>query len=297
MPKFLTGISFINPHGDEVIVNGDWAPISDEDPVIWRGIDNNRFEVTGEPEGSYDVVNLRYMTRANRLIDDAIAVLDEKISSVESENIVLKNSESSQTIVTEIKYESDISSSMDLVNKRYADDYGIIPFSYSRVTQFEKFPNQTALNNFSCLLTDWGDGTYEVGTISAHTYNSSDLYNGCFYFGTKLGPAVFERCVGLKEITIPNKFSVISSRLLEGCGLQHVTLGNNVSRIESKAFYGCRGLRYILLNTEIPPQLVADALSVTNNCTIYVPNADRYKNANVWKNYADRIKNISELGG
>lgn len=62
-----------------------------------------------------------------------------------------------------------------------------------------------------------------------------------------LRPYVFEDCVNLKSIELPNNIVYISSYAFKGCfSLEHVGLGN-INFIDSNAFNSCKSLKEILI--------------------------------------------------
>ena len=82
-----------------------------------------------------------------------------------------------------------------------------------------------------------------------------------------------------------------------GCAsLSFVRLPNTLTSIGVQAFYNCSSLTTFIVEAETPPTLDSSALSNTNNCPIYVPDAsvDAYKNASGWSSFASRIKPLSE---
>ena len=107
--------------------------------------------------------------------------------------------------------------------------------------------------------------------------------------------------VGLTEYTIPSSVTHIEFGVFTDCNsLTSITIPENVTYIEEYAFAGCTSLTGITVLAEVPPTFPSwtdqpESFFDTNNCPIYVPAASltAYKQAVVWRDYADRIKPMS----
>ena len=79
--------------------------------------------------------------------------------------------------------------------------------------------------------------------------------------------------------------------------LKEAHLSELVTFIPMACFKNCTSLESMFILAIEPPTMEnADALTNTNNCSIYVPDASvgAYKTASNWSSYADRIKPLSE---
>lgn len=77
--------------------------------------------------------------------------------------------------------------------------------------------------------------------------------------------------------------------------LEEVVLPDTLTSIPAYSLYGYLKLNYIISNAITPPTLGnTNAISNTNNCPIYVPDAsvEAYKTATNWVTYADRIMSM-----
>lgn len=77
--------------------------------------------------------------------------------------------------------------------------------------------------------------------------------------------------------------------------LEEVVLPDTVTSIPADSLCGYLKLNYIVINAITPPTLGnTNAISNTNNCPIYVPDAsvEAYKQATNWSAYADRIMSM-----
>lgn len=81
--------------------------------------------------------------------------------------------------------------------------------------------------------------------------------------------------------------------------LEFVRLPSTITQIGISAFYHCTALQTIIVEAITPPTFGSNALTDSNNCTIYVPDesVDAYKAASGWSIYSGRIKPLSEWPG
>lgn len=107
----------------------------------------------------------------------------------------------------------------------------------------------------------------------------------------------FQNCSSLVEITLPASLTSIGNNAFNGCSsLAEITLPAGVTKIGSYAFQNCSSLQYIRIEATTPPTLSSGAIPSTIGA-IYVPDASvaAYQAATNWKNFASKIKGISEM--
>ncbi|MBO5989528.1 MAG: leucine-rich repeat domain-containing protein [Paludibacteraceae bacterium] len=115
---------------------------------------------------------------------------------------------------------------------------------------------------------------------------------------TTIGKGAFEICVGLTSVTIPNSVTTIGEEAFRSCSrLTSVTIPNSVTMIRWGAFKDCSSLTILTIENVTPPDvryLVFE--KVSENITIYVPaeSVEKYKTAEDWSWYADKIKAIEK---
>ena len=115
---------------------------------------------------------------------------------------------------------------------------------------------------------------------------------------TTIGDEAFWDCTGLTSITIPNSVTMIGEESFGGCiGLTSVTIPNSVTAIGWRAFSECTGLSLLTIENATPPDVEDFAFEeVSENMTICVPaeSVEKYKAAEGWSEYADKIKAIGK---
>ena len=115
---------------------------------------------------------------------------------------------------------------------------------------------------------------------------------------TTIGYAVFWGCSSLTSVTIPTSVTTIGGSAFEKCaGLTSVTIPNSVTSIGVCAFLGCSRLTLLTIENATPPEVKYSAIKkVSENITIYVPaeSVKKYKTAEGWSRYADKIKAIEK---
>ena len=120
---------------------------------------------------------------------------------------------------------------------------------------------------------------------------------------TSIGNDAFFYCTSLTTITIPenSQLTSIGQQAFAGCtSLTAITIPEGVTNIGVRAFSSDYLLTTVRNYATTPPTLGSDAFAHTpNTMVIYVPDASvsAYKAAPNWKNYASRIKPISEYTG
>ena len=135
--------------------------------------------------------------------------------------------------------------------------------------------------------------------------NSLETIGDCAFIGsalssitfpnslTSIGGEAFAVCTSLSSITFPNSLTTIGDHAFSKCStLTSVTIPKNVTNIGG-AFYNTN-LKTIIFEGEIPPTTSYGSFIDSGSSleTIYVPagSIDRYKNAEGFKEYADKIK-------
>ena len=115
---------------------------------------------------------------------------------------------------------------------------------------------------------------------------------------TTIGEWAFCSCTGLTSVTIPNSVTTISEGAFWNCsGLTSFTIPNSVTTIGDEAFKSCSSLTILTIENATPPEVRGWAFGgVSENITIYVPaeSVEKYKAAEGWSEYADKIKAIEK---
>jgi hypothetical protein len=113
---------------------------------------------------------------------------------------------------------------------------------------------------------------------------------------TSIGGYTFFGCSSLTSISLPAGLTSIGLQAFYGCrNLTTLNLPAGLTGIGQYAFSGCISLSSITVTSPQPPRLNGSLWSSQIGqvpAIIYVPAAslDTYKNANGWKDYADRIQ-------
>lgn len=107
-----------------------------------------------------------------------------------------------------------------------------------------------------------------------------------------IAPAAFNHCISLKEMTLPEGMTTISANIVGNCtNLTKVELPASVIKLE-EGFTECSSLTSLICHAPVPPEFRGFSWGIdTQNLKIYVPQeaVDKYKQAEVWKDYANII--------
>ena len=125
----------------------------------------------------------------------------------------------------------------------------------------------------------------------------SVTFAGEKYSVTRIGERTFYHCSSLTSVIIPNSVTTIGESAFSYCfGLTRVSIPNSVTTIGMHAFSGCTGLTILTIENATPPNIEGGYAfdNVSEKITIYVPaeSVEKYKTANGWSKYADKIKAI-----
>ena len=135
----------------------------------------------------------------------------------------------------------------------------------------------------------------------------TEAFNGCSPLSGDMallsleiiGNKAFYYCSKINSFTA-RRLKTIGNSVFQGCTSIKFFELEDITSIDYNAFKDCTGLSYFICRANTPPTLSnASAFTNTNNCPIYVPDAavEDYKAATNWKNYASRIKPLSEYQG
>ena len=106
---------------------------------------------------------------------------------------------------------------------------------------------------------------------------------------TNINQYAFYHCTNLTTITIPEGVTNIGDDSFSECThLTSITIPESVTKIGKYAFLLCSNLTSLTLQSTTPPILGGD---LGYGGTIYVPSesVEAYKDADIWKNYANKI--------
>jgi len=115
---------------------------------------------------------------------------------------------------------------------------------------------------------------------------------------TSSSTGVFAQCNSLSEIEIPTGLTKLPNSWLAFCyALKTLFIPKNITAIEYRALRSCTGLSYIVMESEEPPVLDAEAFTNASQFNIYVPDSaiDAYRAAPEWSNLQHRILPVSQL--
>ena len=114
---------------------------------------------------------------------------------------------------------------------------------------------------------------------------------------TMICGSMFQNCSSLTSVNIPNGVTFIGSDVFNGCtSLTHITIPSSVKSMEEAIFKNCDNLRTIISEIREPLKIFNNTFSqyTYENGTLYVPEgtAEKYKEAAVWKNFANIVDGI-----
>ncbi|EPD29794.1 hypothetical protein HMPREF9331_00424 [Capnocytophaga granulosa ATCC 51502] len=109
---------------------------------------------------------------------------------------------------------------------------------------------------------------------------------------TTIEEDAFNECSALTSIVLPNSLTTIGNEAFSRTKLTSLTIPKNVTNIGEGVFYLADLLKTIIFEGEVPPTINRRLFDSHYIETIYVPagSIDRYKNAEGFKEYADKIK-------
>lgn len=149
-------------------------------------------------------------------------------------------------------------------------------------------------NNISKM---WIDGVEQQSLVKNYTFDTTGEHEVKYQLidETKTTNSMFEDCLRMSKIIIPNNVTRIGDKTFWQCnGLGRVDIPSSVTSIGQYAFYYCHNmLAYI--HATIPPTLGnKNAFTQNGNPPIYVPteSVEAYKTAPVWSDLASRIQAI-----
>ncbi len=105
-----------------------------------------------------------------------------------------------------------------------------------------------AYSQVEVTFKDSNEYAYADEYIGAIAIPDSVLYDGNYYYVSKIGDRAFYYCTGLTSITIPNSVTQIGDLIFYNCyGLVSVTIPNHIYMIPYNTFYNCTNLQSITL--------------------------------------------------
>ena len=154
------------------------------------------------------------------------------------------------------------------------------------------FANEVTYKQASaCVLYPVGNTnqSYKVGKFNEFQY----------FANTSVPGNMFKGCYSMTEVTVPQDITSIGYNAFQQTALSRIVIPSKVTSIGGYAFSFCQRLSVLILQPIVPPLLSGTAFYATddNMSIIYVPDesVDAYKQADVWSNYAQRIRPMSEM--
>ena len=197
-------------------------------------------------------------------------------------------------------------------NSHYCSENGVL-FDISKKTLLQYPKGIKGKYTIPNSVTTIGDeafldctGLTSITILNSVTMIGEESFGGCIGLTsviipnsvTAIGWSAFSKCAGLTSITIPNSVTTIGDFVFARCaGLTSVTIPNSVTEIGWRAFSECSGLSLLTIESATPPDIKDFAFEeVSENITIYVPaeSVEKYKTAEGWSEYADKIKAIEK---
>jgi hypothetical protein len=121
------------------------------------------------------------------------------------------------------------------------------------------------------------------------------------YGVTSIGFEAFFRCEALKTVSLPDTLTSLGNEVFYVCkALVSIDLPDSLTTIGYNNFRDAYSLELVISRNTTPPSAGHDFLSNTpSTLVIYVPDesVEEYQKANEWKNFADKIKPLSEYEG
>lgn len=113
----------------------------------------------------------------------------------------------------------------------------------------------------------------------------------------KMGGSIFAGCTSLKKLIIPEGYKTIGSSILNGAtSCKLLDIPSTVTYINQHIIWGVKDIMNIICRAIVPPTLNTSLGYNGIPKAIYVPDisVNAYKAADVWKNYSQYIKPLSE---
>ena len=205
----------------------------------------------------------------------------------------------------------------------------ICAYTFSNCTSLKSIDIPNTIINISYNAFEYS-GLKNVTIPDSVSFIGNECFMGCTSLSsvtigsgiTYIRHATFSGCTSLSDIIIPNTvtrvgdfafancFNLTSIDILDGVesidgyafysatSLTSVTLPSSTTFVGDKAFSNCSNLKYVVIEAVNPPSSYVGYVMFENtNCPIYVPcdSVGRYKTANGWSRYADRIQGYNDI--
>lgn len=195
--------------------------------------------------------------------------------------------------IVPIGWEYDYSSGTEF---RYTGDTGTTEFTHINSNVITSGDVRTKTYN-TLSMAYIGNNVTEIGLNAFQQCNQ--LSYVIFSDNSRLetiNDGAFWNCPNLKNIEIPSGVTSIGINAFNNCStFTSIEIPSGVNSIGNGAFTNCNRITSFTVYASTPPTLGTNVFLATN-FEIYVPDAsvDAYKAATNWKNYATRIKPLSE---
>lgn len=178
--------------------------------------------------------------------------------------------------------------------------YGCKSLVEVKIEAVESLGNST-FNGCSSLK---GMDLSHVTNIGNNTFYNCTSFSGDVSLA-KLNSSIGNECfhsTNIDSLTAPLVTSIGNYAFRYCANLTHVDIGSEnteLTSIGTSAFGNCTSLDVFVCRAIVPPSLANNIFDGSKGCMIYVPDesVEAYKNATQWKNYATRIKPLSEYEG